>query len=93
MDAERRCFDGRLTLVGEGDACRVSYLGYPLCLSPSETRILLSALDGEAVPAAVPTDNTAAVLVGRINRKAAAIGGRKLLISARGQGYRVNPEL
>ncbi len=31
------------------------------------------------------------VHIGRINRKAEVIGGRKLILCRRGQGYRINP--
>ena len=112
----------------------ITYLGYPLHLSPDECRLLhvllthpasgsdpqgyfpvaavISALQG-AVALASPmngeerqpllfSDTTAhprvsdsaeqiANLVARINRKAAAIGARRLILGKSHHGYRLNP--
>lgn len=121
-----------LTLRTEADGTeRWTYLGYPLRLSPDESRLLRVLL--EQNPAAsdprgyfsVDTVLTAlrhmvhpltdeerldiffdpeyrlphvpyspeqvAILAGRVNRKAAAIGGRKLILGKSHHGYKVNP--
>ena len=127
--------DNRLTLayVGHRSPC-VTYLGYPLRLSPDEARLLgvllntdpdLADSDGFTPAAAVlemmrksvsdeqpltdeerlaiffdPDYKTPRVpyslkqitiLATRINRKASAIGGRKLIQGKSHHGYRVNP--
>lgn len=79
-------------------------LGYSLRLSPSEGAILFEILTAEPrkAPSAAElasilsadrpvSENQVSVLVGRINRKAAFISGRRLILGVSHQGYRMNP--
>ncbi|MBQ8207787.1 MAG: winged helix-turn-helix transcriptional regulator [Clostridia bacterium] len=79
------------------------YLGYPLELSPAEYRILLYLCGcGDKT---VSVDNILGSCfaesyrmvetnirshISDINRKAKALGGRRLILSVRGEGYRLN---
>ncbi len=83
----------------------VAYLGYRLPLSESETRLLLCLLEagGRDVPAEVlgaavsrehpASAETVSTLVGRINRKAKALGGRPLLCGRSHHGFSLAEEL
>ena len=52
----------------------------------------LQYLSTDPTKAALPcSSGQIAVLVHRINRKAAVIGDRRLIVSHRGRGYRLNP--
>lgn len=75
----------------------VYYLGYPLVLGSAQRAVLhaLAASRGEALDtdalarkSGVGRSNIAAT-VAAINQKAAVIGGRTLVLSGRGQGYRL----
>jgi hypothetical protein len=87
----------------EGQTPRILYLGYSLLLSPAETGILLAILkaEGDEAPSALSLagiigakdTEEVSVLVNRINRKAYAIGGRKLIVGVSHRGYRVNPDM
>ena len=78
----------------------VWYLGYRLTLSPAERRLLAclaertEGLDTAALAAAADVANgSVASLVRAVNEKAAVIGGRTLILSGRGTGYRLCPFL
>ena len=85
----------------EGTAPRILYLGYALLLSPAEAEILLTVLKAEggeapsafALASLIGSEDPeeVSVLVNRINRKARAIGGRKLIVGVSHKGYRVDP--
>ncbi|MBO5510677.1 MAG: hypothetical protein J6B24_02995 [Clostridia bacterium] len=87
----------------EGATPRILYLGYSLLLSPAETELLLANLraEGGEAPSAlalaeiIGSENAEeiSVLVNRVNRKALAIGGRKLIVGVSHRGYRMNPYL
>ena len=79
-------------------------LGYSPRLSPSEGAILFAILTAEPrkAPSAAElasilsadrpvSENQVSVLVGRINRTAAFISGRRLILGVSHQGYRMNP--
>lgn len=97
----------KLTVYTDGRET-VSYLGYPLLLSPAERCILRTLLANiateggfcttDALRTAVAEQNgtacssaQVAVLIGRINRKAHGIGGRKLVEGVSHHGYRLCP--
>lgn len=96
---------GGLTLIrSDGLPPRFMLLGYSLRLSPSEGVILFAILtaDPHRAPSAAElasvlsadrpvSENQVSVLVGRINRKAAFISGRRLILGVSHQGYRMNP--
>jgi DNA-binding response OmpR family regulator len=96
---------GGLTLTrSDGLPPRFMLLGYSLRLSPSEGAILFAILtaDPHRAPSAAElasvlsadrpvSENQVSVLVGRINRKAAFISGRRLIVGVSHRGYRVNP--
>ena len=102
-------FLSHLTLTEEeGAPPRVMLLGYSLPLSPSEAAILRACMTAETSHASAPTakelasllssdgevsEGAVSVLVHRINRKAAAISGRKLIVGVSHHGFRVNPYL
>lgn len=87
-----------VSLSSDGDYT-VLLLGYPLLLSNSEVYLLHTLL--LSLPDHPHTDeiseNTGIspeqipVLVNRINRKASAISGRRLILGVSHQGYRINP--
>ena len=125
----------RLTVEHDPDGGEhLTYLGYPLRLSPDESRLLrvllnqdpadadpqgyfsvdavLASMRQLAADAHPLTDEEwlaiffdksyklprvpyspeqIAILAGRINRKSAAIGGRKLILGKSHHGYQVNP--
>lgn len=62
------------------------YLGYPLHLTPKEFDIL-HALCEQGSYDAGETAASASVHVCAINKKAQAIGGRRLVCTVRGRGY------
>ena len=85
-------------------ALPVFYLGYPLYLSSAERSLMRVLLETAVTPGSDGwvaasllrsrlglSEEQIAVHVLRINRKAAEIGGRKLIVSHKGLGYRLNP--
>lgn len=77
---------------------RVLYLGYTLLVSKSELSILKALLlslprplsTAEIAEATGISAGQISVLVNRLNRKAAAIGGRRLLYGTSHHGFRIN---
>ena len=78
----------------------VVYLGYPLRLSKTEYAMLARIcqagtwLSREALADCCPGKNPVAVPIhiAALNRKADAIGGRPLIETGRGKGYRLAPD-
>jgi DNA-binding response OmpR family regulator len=78
----------------------VRYLGYPLPLTETEYVLLLRLRDAdgwltrEELADCCRCGNAEAVSVhlSALNRKAKAIGGRSLILSKRGMGYRLTDE-
>lgn len=67
------------------------YLGYPLCLTPAELRIVRYLTEngsGNAQAFGAGSAASVSVHVCAINKKAQAIGGRRLIRMVRGRGYR-----
>ncbi len=90
---------GHITVfTDQAGAERVLYLGYTLFLSQSELSILKRLLLSlpRSLSTAEITEETGissgqiSVLVNRINRKAYAIGGRRLLYGTSHHGFRLN---
>lgn len=80
------------------DTCSVSYMGYPLLLSPAETRLLLAlvsaATDGiSSVGGGDEADAAVRMCVKRINDKARDVSGREIVVRDRRGGYRLNPHM
>lgn len=76
----------------------VYYLGYRLALSPAERRVLACLAESDAgqdtaalAAAADVAQGSVAALVRSLNEKTAVIGGRTLILSGRGEGYRLCP--
>ena len=80
---------------------KADYLGYPLSLTPAQKAVLMALLqsgDTPQSPSALSAlclprqgdGGAIAVHVHGINKKAALLGGRKLIIHTEG-GYRLNP--
>ncbi len=103
-------YDRLRVVQTDGEAATVIYLGYPLRLSPGETRLLLCLLretllirrvspELDTVEVATTTLQAAVdcspeqikVQVSRINRKAEAIGGRRLILGRSHRGYAFHP--
>ena len=125
-------FDWLTRRIGRDGRETLTYLGYPLRLSPDEARLLhvlqkadpseadaqgylpvdtvLAGMraaverplgeeerlaiffDGSYVPPALPySPAQIANIAQRVNRKAAAIGGRRLILGKSHHGYKINP--
>lgn len=98
-----------LSLAEREDAPpQVMLLGYSLPLSPSEAVILRTCMMAETAqtpsisakalaqvlsPEGRVSGDQVSVLVNRINRKARAVSGRKLILGVSHHGFRVNPYL
>ncbi len=84
-----------LCIAGTDPAnCTVTYMGYPLLLSPAETRLLLALLArSQGEPDSDPSNPSVRMCVKRINDKTREIGGRDLVVRGRGGAYRVNPQM
>lgn len=97
LDSEMSLFGGFLQYDGD---C-VFYLGYPLALTGSERQILLCLMKNHPSPIAAedfPLRGLALsgdphgllrAHISHINRKALAIGGRKLIVCRKNLGYKI----
>ena len=67
------------------------YLGYPLRLTPTELRIVSALTEHrscDALTLDAGSEATVSVHVCAINKKAQAIGGRRLICKVKGGSYR-----
>lgn len=75
------------------DGCNAQLLGIELMLTPGEYALL--RLISDRAPQPVGADDaglspaTMAAMVCNINKKAAIISGRKLIVTCRGHGYKL----
>ena len=76
------------TLQIDGDGKDFLYLGYPLHLTPAELDIL-QALAKQGSYGADECAPSTSVHVCAINKKAQCVGGRRLICTERGKGYRL----
>ena len=79
-------------LQQSGDGKDYLYLGYPLRLTPAELQIVRTLADGgrcDVASLGAGSAATVSVHVCAINKKAQIIGGRRLIKTERGRGYRL----